>query len=74
MRHRALLVGGAAGPVVARAKSPLLVGAAEAVDLPALRRLIDAGVQVNSHDGGTGAAAPLCWQPRRRTASTRRGC
>jgi hypothetical protein len=59
MRRRALLIGGAAGTVLARADGPSLVDAAEAGDLTALRRLLDAKVPVDSRDGRNG---------RRRTA------
>ena len=50
MRRRALLISGAAGPVLAWADAPLLVGAAEAGDLAALRRLLDARVPVDARD------------------------
>lgn len=50
MRRRTLLAGGAAWPVGAWADAPLLVGAAEAGDMTALRRLLDAGVPVDGRD------------------------
>ena len=50
MRRRALLISGAVGHVLALADAPLLVGAAEAGDLTALRRLLDAGVPVDARD------------------------
>ena len=50
MRRRTLLIGGAAWPVGAWADASLLVGAAEAGDMTALRRLLDAGVAVDTRD------------------------
>ncbi len=50
MRRRTLLAGGVAWSVGAWADAPLLVGAAEAGDLTALRRLLDAGVPVDTRD------------------------
>jgi len=50
MRRRTLLAGGAAGPIWARADAGAVVGAAEAGDLATLRRMLDAGLPVNSRD------------------------
>ena len=50
MRRRTLLVGVAAWPYGAWAQIPELVGAAEAGDLTALRRLLDAGAAVDTRD------------------------
>ena len=50
MRRRTLVAGGAAWPVGTRADAPLLVTAAEAGDMMTLRRLLDAGVPVDTRD------------------------
>jgi uncharacterized protein len=50
MKRRALLTVGAAWPAGAWADGSLLVGAAEAGDMTALRRLLDAGVPVDTRD------------------------
>jgi ankyrin repeat protein len=50
MRRRTLLAGGAAWPAGAWADAPALVSAAEAGDAAALRRLLDAGVSVDTRD------------------------
>ena len=50
MRRRTLLVGVATWPLGAVAENPGLVGAAEAGDTTALRRLLDAGVPVDTRD------------------------
>jgi ankyrin repeat protein len=59
MRRRTLLAAGATGPLWALADDPALVRAAEAGDLGALRRLLDAGTPVDSRDakGRTGLLA-----------------
>ena len=50
MRRRTLLAAGATWPGWACADVPALVGAAEAGDMAALRRLLDAGVPVDTRD------------------------
>ena len=50
MRRRSLLACGAAWPMGAGADAPALVRQAEAGDLAALRRLLDAGVPVDTRD------------------------
>lgn len=50
MRRRSLLAVGATWPGWAAADAPLLVSAAEAGDMAALRRVLDAGVPVDSRD------------------------
>ena len=50
MRRRSLLACGAAWPMGAGADAPALVRQAEAGDLAALRRLLDAGVPVDARD------------------------
>ena len=51
MKRRPLLVAAAAWPSMARASPQALVAAAEAGDLAALRRLLDAGTPVDASDG-----------------------
>jgi hypothetical protein len=50
MKRRMLLAGGATWPLGALADAPLLLAAAEAGDVAALRRLLDAGVPVDARD------------------------
>ena len=50
MRRRTLLAGGAAWPAWSHADVQTLVGAAEAGDMTALRRLLDAGAPVDTRD------------------------
>ncbi len=50
MKRRTLLMGVVASPLLAGTQTPALVGAAEAGDLTALRRLLDAGAAVDTRD------------------------
>ena len=54
MKRRPLLVATAAWPSMARASPQALVAAAEAGDLAALRRMLEAGTPVDGRDGRDG--------------------
>ena len=60
-----LLAGGATWPLATWADAPLLVGAAEAGDVTALRRLLDAGVPVDTRDAGGRTALLAATQANR---------
>jgi hypothetical protein len=60
-----LLAGGATWPLATWADAPWLVGAAEAGDVTALRRLLDAGVPVDTRDAGGRTALLAATQANR---------